>query len=61
MTERRLDAVSWLDVGSDGDSFGGSRRERACTRRSLRLVSAFRAVYLKTHGEVAERLKAAVC
>ena len=44
-----------------GDNFGDSRLKRACTRRSLKLVSAFRAVYLKTHGEVAERLKAAVC
>ena len=49
------------DLG-EGDGFSATRlRNFASTEETRRIGKCLRVVYLQTRGEVAERLKAAVC
>ena len=41
--------------------FGNTPSKFASTKKILRIRKSLRGVYLQTRGEVAERLKAAVC
>ena len=40
---------------------GGSSKDRCRDRKKAAIVQVFAYVYLRSRGEVAERLKAAVC